>query len=101
MTLPYNILDKDNQQVDLNPMTSWTLEIDQVELLEFAETQIINAWAPYMLCAGLKKLMTHDKEPYEARFIVNVTSMEGKFNRHFKSSKHSHTNMSYPSHLQY
>jgi NAD(P)-dependent dehydrogenase (short-subunit alcohol dehydrogenase family) len=38
--------------------------------------------------------MTHDKEPYEARFIVNVTSMEGKFNRHFKSSKHSHTNMS-------
>ena len=89
---PSDAFDKDNQQVDTSKQTSWTLEIDQVHVYEFAETQLINAWAPYMLCSGLKELMS--RGDYRARFILNVTSMEGKFNRAFKSSKHSHTNMS-------
>jgi len=91
--LPDNVLDKDEQQVDLSTSTSWCLEMDQVEMFEFAETQVINAWAPYMLCAGLKRLMTLDNEHDAGRFIVNVSSMEGKFNRIFKSTTHSHTNM--------
>ena len=89
---PRNVLDKDQQQVDLSQSTSWTAEIDQIHIQEFAETQVINAWAPYMLCAGLRRLMCSGD--YAARFIVNVTSMEGKFSRLFKSSAHSHTNMS-------
>ena len=89
---PLNILDKDQQQVDLSNKNSWKLEIDEINMFEFAETQFINTWSPFFLCSKLKQLMTKDE--YEARFIVNVSSMEGKFGRNYKSSQHAHTNMS-------
>jgi NAD(P)-dependent dehydrogenase (short-subunit alcohol dehydrogenase family) len=89
---PINVLDKDQQQVDLSEKNSWKLEIDEINMFEFAETQLINAWTPFFLCSKLKKLMS--KGDYESRFIVNVSSMEGKYNRRYKSSQHSHTNMS-------
>lgn len=88
---PQNVIDKDKQQVDLTRKSSWTLQIDEIDILEFAETQIINTWAPFLLVSKLKPLMVNsEKVP---KFIVNVSSMEGKFNR-FKSSAHPHTNMS-------
>lgn len=88
---PKNILDKDNQQVDLTFKSSWSLQLDEIEMFEFAETQVINAWAPFLLISKLKQLMMIS--PEEPKFIVNVSSMEGKFNR-YKSSAHPHTNMS-------
>ena len=89
---PSNILDKNQQQVDLTEKSSWKLEIDDINLFEFLETQFINSFSPFFLCSKLKKLMSHGE--YESRFIVNVSSMEGKFNRRFKSTQHCHTNMS-------
>jgi NAD(P)-dependent dehydrogenase (short-subunit alcohol dehydrogenase family) len=89
---PINILDKDQQQVDLTEKNSWKLEIDDINLFEFAETQFINSFSPFFLCSRLKKLMSNGD--YESRYIVNVSSMEGKFNRRFKSTQHCHTNMS-------
>ena len=89
---PTNVLDKDHQQVDLTEKNSWKLEIDDLNIFEFAETQLINSFSPFYLCSKLKKLMSNGV--YESRYIVNVSSMEGKFDRRFKSTQHCHTNMS-------
>ena len=67
-------------------------QLNEINFAEFAETQIINSWAPFILCSQLKGLMSRGE--YEGRYIVNVSSMEGKFNRPYKSSQHCHTNMS-------
>ena len=88
---PTNVFDKDGQQVDLSHKCSWNKKIDEVDMLEFGETQIINSWAPFMLCSKLKDLMCRKNE--EPKFVVNVSSMEGKFNR-YKNITHPHTNMS-------
>jgi NAD(P)-dependent dehydrogenase (short-subunit alcohol dehydrogenase family) len=51
----------------------------------------VNAVAPFILCARLKRLMM--REPTGDRHIVNVTAMEGIFSRGTKTDKHPHTNM--------
>ena len=88
---PKNMLDINYQQVDLSTNTSWIKEVDDIEFVEFAETQVINAWAPYIICSRLKKLM--EKGVQCPKFIVNVSSMEGIFNYKSKKSRHPHTNM--------
>ena len=92
---PANIVDKDGQQVDLTKKTSWNMEINEINFLEFAETQVINTWAPFILCSKLKDLFLkgQDSSALLGKFIINVSSMEGKFTK-WKSSKHVHTNMS-------
>ena len=70
--------------------TSWNYEIDEVPFAEFIEVQIINAWTPYYLNVVLKPLFM--KSPFQDKYIVNVTSVEGIFN-HFKKTTHPHTNM--------
>ena len=69
---------------------SWNLEFDEIPFQEFTEVQIINAWTPYYLSIKLKPLMM--KSPFQDKYIVNVTSVEGIFN-HFKRTTHVHTNM--------
>ncbi|RNA30487.1 oxidoreductase [Brachionus plicatilis] len=88
---PKDVYDKDRQQVDLSSKCSWNKVIDEIDMFEFAETQVINSWAPFMICSRLKGLMSRNRE--EPKFIVNVSSMEGKFNR-YKNVTHPHTNMS-------
>ncbi len=88
---PMGQLDADLQQVDLREVNSWRLEMADVSTVELLEVQLVNAVAPFIINARLKPLMlavpTHDKH------IVNVSAMEGQFYRHFKSSRHPHTNM--------
>ena len=96
---PKNTIDKDGQQVDLTYKSSWNLEVDEINVFEFAETQIINTWSPFILCSKLKDLFLRGRaesssSPTYAKYIINVSSMEGKFMRSYKSSKHVHTNMS-------
>ena len=69
---------------------SWKLELDEVPFEEFIEVQLINAWTPYYLNCKLKPLL--EKSPFNDKYIINVTAMEGVFNT-FKSSTHPHTNM--------
>ena len=69
---------------------SWKLELDEVPFEEFMEVQIINAWTPFYLNCKLKPLM--DKSPFDDKYIVNVSAMEGVFNT-FKKTTHPHTNM--------
>jgi NAD(P)-dependent dehydrogenase (short-subunit alcohol dehydrogenase family) len=88
---PTGQLDADLQQVDLRGRNSWRLPLAEVSTVELLEVQLVNAVAPFILCARLKPLMlqtaAHDKH------IVNVSAMEGQFYRTFKTDKHPHTNM--------
>ena len=85
------IMGGDGQPYDFTKgKNSWNLELDEISFQEFTEVQIINAWTPYYLCAKLKPMMM--KSPFEDKYIVNVTAVEGIFN-HFKRTTHVHTNM--------
>lgn len=88
---PQGLFDKDNQQIDHRDVNSWTLKLHQVPVLEMLETQLVNVTAPFMLNSLLKPLL--EKSPFDRRFIINVSAMEGQFNRSSKTPFHPHTNM--------
>jgi len=88
---PDGRLDADLQQVDLRRENSWRLAMADVPTPELLEVQLVNAVAPFILCARLKPLMM--REPTGDRHIVNVSAMEGVFSRGTKTDKHPHTNM--------
>ena len=85
------VMGGDGQPYDFSQgKNSWNFEFDEIPFQEFTEVQVINTWTPYYLCVKLKPLMI--QSPYQDKYIVNVTSVEGIFN-HFKRSSHVHTNM--------
>ena len=85
------LMSNDKQPHDFTSgKNSWKLELDEVPFEEFIEVQLINAWTPYYLNCKLKPLL--DKSPFQDKYIVNVTAMEGVFNT-FKNTTHPHTNM--------
>jgi NAD(P)-dependent dehydrogenase (short-subunit alcohol dehydrogenase family) len=88
---PEGRLDQDLQQVDLRDRNSWRFLLAEVSTVELLETQLVNAVAPFVLNARLKPLMlrTADRDKH----IVNVSAVEGQFYRHFKTTRHPHTNM--------
>ncbi|ULH17693.1 SDR family NAD(P)-dependent oxidoreductase (plasmid) [Deinococcus sp. KNUC1210] len=88
---PAGELDADGQQLDLRSENSWSAQLAQVSTRELLEVQLVNAAAPFLLCAGLKSLLL--ASPFERRFIVNVSAMEGQFTRRSKTDRHPHTNM--------
>lgn len=88
---PEGRLDADLQQVDRRKMNSWRMALADVPTAEMLEVQLVNSVAPFILCAKLKPLMLRDRT--DEKHIVNVSAMEGKFNRHTKTDKHPHTNM--------
>ena len=49
---PAGQLDADLQQVDLRPMNSWRLTLADVPTPEMLEVQLVNAVAPFILCAS-------------------------------------------------
>jgi NAD(P)-dependent dehydrogenase (short-subunit alcohol dehydrogenase family) len=84
-------LDIDGQPIDLRVVNSWSLKLDQVSSLELVEVQLVNAMAPFILNSRLKPLLL--KSSFKHRFIINVSAMEGQFNRQHKTVYHPHTNM--------
>ena len=88
---PLGRTDADLQQVDLRAMNSWRMTLSEVPSAEMLEVQLVNAVAPFILCAKVKELML--RSPTKDRHIVNVSAMEGQFARHNKTDKHPHTNM--------
>jgi NAD(P)-dependent dehydrogenase (short-subunit alcohol dehydrogenase family) len=88
---PEGQLDADLQQVDLRKRNTWRLKLGEINTPEMLEVQLINSVAPFILCGRLRDLMTRDYTG--EKHIVNVSAMEGKFNRHTKTDKHPHTNM--------
>ncbi|MDZ7968274.1 MAG: SDR family NAD(P)-dependent oxidoreductase [Nostoc sp. DedSLP03] len=81
----------DGQQLDLRPFNSWLMKDDEVSILELLEVHIINAIAPFVINSRLKQLMSNFKETN--KYIINVSSMEGRFNDVDKPWRHPHTNM--------
>jgi NAD(P)-dependent dehydrogenase (short-subunit alcohol dehydrogenase family) len=88
---PAGRLDADLQQVDLRRVNTWRLTLADVPTAEMLEVHLVNAVAPFILCAKLKPLMLRDRR--EPGHIVNVSAMEGSFSRGTKTDKHPHTNM--------
>jgi NAD(P)-dependent dehydrogenase (short-subunit alcohol dehydrogenase family) len=87
---PPNRLDKDGQQEDRRDTNSWSLELDQVNLIELYEVLAVNLVSPFLFNSRLKPLLSRRNR---STFIVNVTAMEGNFNAPDKSTRHPHTNM--------
>ena len=88
---PEGQLDADLQQVDLRKTNSWRLKLGEIETAEMVEVQLVNAVAPFVLCNRLAGLMK--KENTGKKHIINVSAMEGKFQRFKKEDRHPHTNM--------
>ncbi|MFO8147856.1 MAG: SDR family NAD(P)-dependent oxidoreductase [Bacteroidota bacterium] len=88
---PEGQLDADLQQVDLRKTNSWRLKLGEIETTEMVEVQLVNAVAPFVLCNRLSALMK--KENTGKKHIINVSAMEGKFQRFKKEDRHPHTNM--------
>ncbi|MGF1486761.1 MAG: SDR family oxidoreductase [Prochloraceae cyanobacterium] len=64
---------------------------DEVSITELLEVHVINAIAPFVINSHLKKLMA--QQPDTDKYIINVSSMEGRFNGVDKPWRHPHTNM--------
>jgi NAD(P)-dependent dehydrogenase (short-subunit alcohol dehydrogenase family) len=89
---PAGAVDAFGRQIDLREHTSWTLDLPEVELIELVEVHAINCLAPFELLRRLDGLLM--RHPEVARYIVNVSSMEGNFTAdRGKTGKHPHTNM--------
>lgn len=118
--LPENALDINGQQVDLRTSNSWTHVAEEVTTPELAEVLCINTMAPFVLCARLKGVMSSPPSALPPSFlpkgegsdgvhgvqvpmpgipgkvcawIVNVSSMEGRFYFYKAQATHPHTNM--------
>ena len=88
---PSEKLDADLQQVDLRKTNSWRLKLGEVSTDEMLEVQLVNSVAPFVLCNRLAKLMK--QENTGMKHVINVSAMEGKFQRWHKEDRHPHTNM--------
>ena len=88
---PTGRVDADLQQVDLRQRNTWRLALAEVHTAEMLEVLLVNAVAPFVLCARLKPLLM--REPTGEKHVVNVSAMEGIFSRGTKTDKHPHTNM--------
>eukprot|EP00928_Gymnodinium_smaydae_P016256 TRINITY_DN16070_c0_g5_i2.p1 TRINITY_DN16070_c0_g5~~TRINITY_DN16070_c0_g5_i2.p1 ORF type:complete len:552 (-),score=84.02 TRINITY_DN16070_c0_g5_i2:239-1894(-) len=87
---PTHQFDSQGQQLDLRTSNSWKAKLEDVSCAETLEVLLINVVAPFLMNGRLLPLLR--KSPHTDRYIVNVSAMEGKFNR-AKSPCHPHTNM--------
>lgn len=88
--LPADAFHDNEELADGRSNNSWRLKIDEVGAQEMLEVQLVNSVAPFLLNSRLKPLLM--RAPFERRFIVNVSAMEGQFARR-KTIYHPHTNM--------
>jgi NAD(P)-dependent dehydrogenase (short-subunit alcohol dehydrogenase family) len=83
--------DETGQQLDLRTANSWSATVGEVPLVELAEVHCVNAFAPFVLLNGLLPALR--RSSWTRRFVVNVSSREGWFERNGRESIHPHTNM--------
>jgi NAD(P)-dependent dehydrogenase (short-subunit alcohol dehydrogenase family) len=71
---------------------AWVQRLEEVSPVEVLEAQLVNAIAPFLLNGHLKPLLL--RSPFADRYIVNVSAVEGQFERRGgKTPFHPHTNM--------
>ncbi|MDJ0394950.1 SDR family NAD(P)-dependent oxidoreductase [Rhodococcus sp. G-MC3] len=76
---------------DLADTNSWIHTVEQVDPVELLEVQLCNSVAPFILVSRLRAAM--EASPARRKYVVNVSAMEGQFNRAYKGPGHPHTNM--------
>lgn len=69
---------------------SWVRKPEAISAKELLEVQLINVTAPFLLTNGLRQFMQHSGGN---KFVINVSSVEGRFNMKQKLARHVHTNM--------
>ncbi|MFC0041765.1 SDR family oxidoreductase [Actinomadura rayongensis] len=88
---PAGRTDETGQPLDLRPANSWTLRLHEIDPAEWMETQLVNAFAPFLLTSRLRGLLA--ASPFPDRYVVQVSAIEGSFARAGKTVRHAHTNM--------
>jgi NAD(P)-dependent dehydrogenase (short-subunit alcohol dehydrogenase family) len=80
---------------DEHHTNSWVQAVGDVEPLELLEVQLCNSVAPFILINRLRpRLAQAAKAASSGRsYVVNVSAMEGVFERGYKGPGHPHTNM--------
>ena len=89
---PIDKYDRDGNQIDLRSINSWLLRDDEVSIIELLEVHVVNAIAPFVINSRLKAMMNRHQSKAD-RYIINVSSQEGRFEGVDKPWRHPHTNM--------
>ena len=76
---------------DLDPVNSWIQHVEEVDPVELLEVQLCNQTAPFILVGGLRAALAASSA--RRTYVVNVSAIEGQFNRGYKGPGHPHTNM--------
>ncbi|MET9730982.1 SDR family NAD(P)-dependent oxidoreductase [Streptomyces sp. NPDC006458] len=79
---------------DIVDSNTWVQSIDQISPVELLETQLCNYTAPFILISALRPAMAEAarKAASKRAYVVNVSAMEGVFNRGYKGAGHPNTN---------
>jgi NAD(P)-dependent dehydrogenase (short-subunit alcohol dehydrogenase family) len=76
---------------DLAAVNSWSRRVEEVDPVELLEVQLCNQTAPFILVGRLRAALA--ASPARRTYVVNVSAMEGQFQRGYKGPTHPHTNM--------
>jgi NAD(P)-dependent dehydrogenase (short-subunit alcohol dehydrogenase family) len=76
---------------DLAAVNSWSQRVEAVDPVELLEVQLCNQTAPFILVGRLRAALAASTA--RRTYIVNVSAMEGQFQRGYKGPTHPHTNM--------
>ncbi|MFD8597337.1 SDR family NAD(P)-dependent oxidoreductase [Kitasatospora sp. NPDC059646] len=76
---------------DLADTNSWVQTVSEVGPIELLEVQLCNSTAPFILISQLRPALAASKA--RRKYVVNVSAMEGVFDRGYKGAGHPHTNM--------
>ncbi len=76
---------------DPDAVNSWTQRVGEVDPIELLEVQLCNVTAPFILAGRLRPALA--ASPARRTYIVNVSAIEGQFQRGYKGPGHPHTNM--------
>ena len=85
--MPFGVLSDYGETENEN---SWVRKPEAISAKELLEIQLINVTAPFLLTNGLRQFMQHSGGN---KFVINVSSVEGRFNIKQKLARHVHTNM--------
>lgn len=77
--------------IDLRRDDGWARTLGQIAPTELVEVHVVNAIAPLLVCNVLRDNL--ERAPFPDRYVVNVTAVEGQFEREDKPTRHPHTNM--------
>ncbi|MEU3295069.1 SDR family NAD(P)-dependent oxidoreductase [Streptomyces longwoodensis] len=79
---------------DVVDTNTWVQTIDQISPVELLETQLCNYTSPFILISALRPAMADaaKKAASGRAYVVNVSAMEGVFNRGYKGAGHPNTN---------